>query len=1215
MSMKRVLPSIVFLMVFSTVGMFSLTASATSDKINICHKSGDDWNFMDTPAGESLDGHLGHGDFLYTGPEGEGSDEWCEENAPDVPEEETATISALKIVCPTEDLLPNWGDGGPDITSTTASDFLVANPTCELEPWTFEWAPSDTSNPGDNATGNTGGTWTTFGDTIVVPAGARIWVREQFVEGYVPFTGANTTEDVSAELYCYTDVLNYDNYDWIDPVEAGGTYHCIGFNVPTEPETPTGTLTIQKYDCPADFVPNRDNHGVGSVVPAGCTPEAGVGFEYTYDPNNSTNNTGPYLGLFGDPTSFSPLNLTDANGFSVNEGMDSPGRYIIRETDSTNLLGLYCVGDGDTNPNNNDNQEITFVPEDNDDLNCVAYNIETDEPDPEPLVCEAGVNLLANGSFENPEVTNGALWDIFPSGTPTLAWLVAWINPSGAPDIANAELQKDSLLGVTASDGTQWTELDSDFDGPSGSLSGEAGAVSLTQTTPTIPGETYEVSFDFMPRPDVAGAESKIEALYNATIGATVDASAGASWTNHLFSFIAPAGPSTGITFRDALGNPNNSVGTLLDNVRVECVPEQTPCEEVLSSQTVVSDDTTNDGNGNASELTFVHPAWTASIPGATWIWATDPVEAPTNDGDLTKTFTKTFTVAGTPTGGTLNVAADNSYSVVLNGNPLPVIFDQNNFQLATQDSYDVSAFLVNGLNTLEITVTNWESAEQSADPASNPAGLLYKLSLDENACVPPEPETAEITVVKVTEGGFGAFEFSGIGDGFELETTEGENSDSETFEVPADTYVITENVPEGWDLDIYCEYDEESVGVEVPPNGKEVTVYPGDEVTCTFTNTKDDVPPPDTATISAVKIVCPTEDLLPNWGDNDPDFNLTPNTATRFLNANPSCHTESWTFEWAPNGTGNPGDNTTGETGEAWTEFLGSVEVPAGALVWVREQVNSNYVPFSGDTSSEGGWDDVSAELYCNTDVLNYDNFDWIDPVVAGEIYYCIGFNAPVTVDVCLDVPGNQTSTEECSSPQALPQCSDDTDNTDGEDTLSDENDPGCHTDGNPDNSGSYDPNDNDESNSTSGPESLSTPPEEEPPVHRTQGQFNRPSGGGSSGGAVLGTSCGLYMDKFIRAGRNNDPEQVKKLQQFLNDFENAGLPVTGVYGPLTVAAVKAFQIKYADEILTPWGENVPTGIVYQTTLRQINMIVCADLALEIPALIPWSKNPNIAG
>lgn len=108
---------------------------------------------------------------------------------------------------------------------------------------------------------------------------------------------------------------------------------------------------------------------------------------------------------------------------------------------------------------------------------------------------------------------------------------------------------------------------------------------------------------------------------------------------------------------------------------------------------------------------------------------------------------------------------------------------------------------------------------------------------------------------------------------------------------------------------------------------------------------------------------------------------------------------------------------------------------------------------------------------------------------------------------------------------------------------------------------------------------------------------------------GQVLGASCGLYLDKYIRAGRNNDVEQVKKLQEFLNKHEGATLPVTGFYGPMTVAAVQAFQERYASEVLAPWGISLPTGIVYRTTLYKINMIECPELSLTLPPLIEWSR------
>jgi hypothetical protein len=59
-------------------------------------------------------------------------------------------------------------------------------------------------------------------------------------------------------------------------------------------------------------------------------------------------------------------------------------------------------------------------------------------------------------------------------------------------------------------------------------------------------------------------------------------------------------------------------------------------------------------------------------------------------------------------------------------------------------------------------------------------------------------------------------------------------------------------------------------------------------------------------------------------------------------------------------------------------------------------------------------------------------------------------------------------------TDPAPKPQCSDGVDNADPEDTLVDAADPGCHTDGNAGNSGSYDPNDNDETDQGGGGATL---------------------------------------------------------------------------------------------------------------------------------------------
>lgn len=53
-----------------------------------------------------------------------------------------------------------------------------------------------------------------------------------------------------------------------------------------------------------------------------------------------------------------------------------------------------------------------------------------------------------------------------------------------------------------------------------------------------------------------------------------------------------------------------------------------------------------------------------------------------------------------------------------------------------------------------------------------------------------------------------------------------------------------------------------------------------------------------------------------------------------------------------------------------------------------------------------------------------------------------------------------------------------------------------------------------------------------------------------------------------------------------------SSAVPSTGIYGPLTTAAVTAFQEKYTAEILVPEGLNVGTGSVHAGTIAQLNKL-----------------------
>jgi Prealbumin-like fold domain/Putative peptidoglycan binding domain len=179
--------------------------------------------------------------------------------------------------------------------------------------------------------------------------------------------------------------------------------------------------------------------------------------------------------------------------------------------------------------------------------------------------------------------------------------------------------------------------------------------------------------------------------------------------------------------------------------------------------------------------------------------------------------------------------------------------------------------------------------------------------------------------------------------------------------------------------------------------------------------------------------------------------------------------------------------------------------------------------------------------------------------------------------------------------SNDALPQCSDDVNNSDN-DELVDANDPDCHTDGDPDNEDSYDPSDDNEDND--------------------EDNSNRSSGGGRrSGGEVLGAATEIcnWNTQYLRRGWNkNVPGDVQTMQNFLNIEMTSGLAVDSVFGPLTEAAVKAFQAKYKADILTPWGINSPTGIWYLSTTTKAKEIMCGEKT-ALPQLINWSQNPAV--
>lgn len=181
-----------------------------------------------------------------------------------------ANLYVSKIICDDESELPNWSGTIPTVTASTATQWLAENTdsSCRLAPdWEFEWGARDAAKVANDYVGQAGADWTTFTGNTVVPLSAvnnkSFWVREVLQDDYIPFAGGRQN-DVSAELYCYKDGLNYDNLDRIDRPKAGEDYYCVAWNVPIDmPDTGKPDVEIEY---PAD----------GAVLPQGLYTVTGT---------------------------------------------------------------------------------------------------------------------------------------------------------------------------------------------------------------------------------------------------------------------------------------------------------------------------------------------------------------------------------------------------------------------------------------------------------------------------------------------------------------------------------------------------------------------------------------------------------------------------------------------------------------------------------------------------------------------------------------------------------------------------------------------------------------------------------------------------------------------------------------------------------------------------------------------------------------------------
>ena len=117
---------------------------------------------------------------------------------------------------------------------------------------------------------------------------------------------------------------------------------------------------------------------------------------------------------------------------------------------------------------------------------------------------------------------------------------------------------------------------------------------------------------------------------------------------------------------------------------------------------------------------------WTASIPGATWIWDAAVVSNPSIA--QTCIFTNDFNVVGIPVGAMMDLAADNDLILYVNNQLVTQDSTGNSFTSSTQKQINIQQYLVTGLNSIKIQVTNWGVPGDNYQ--QNPAGLMYKIAI-----------------------------------------------------------------------------------------------------------------------------------------------------------------------------------------------------------------------------------------------------------------------------------------------------------------------------------------------------------------------------------------------------------------------------------------------------------------------------------------------------
>lgn len=623
--------------------------------------------------------------------------------------------------------------------------------------------------------------------------------------------------------------------------------------------------------------------------------------------------------------------------------------------------------------------------------------------------------------------------------------------------------------------------------------------------------------------------------------------------------------------------------------------------------------------------------AWTAIIPaGAQWIWSTPTVQHPTQDE--TFSFIKKFTVSGIASSSSLVLAADNNYSVSLNGHLIGS--NDQEFNYKNDATYVVDpAYFYNGMNTLIFTIKN--IGLENATPQSNPAGVVYSLSVSSRSC-PNDPHGPANHAPTITLLGANPLTLA-VGDAFVDPGATGADAEDGAL-----TPVVTGSVDTGSVSTTTLTYtvtDTEGASASVT---RTVYVVPADSIekqnqTISFDEISDktygapdftveasttsglpatftvsgDCSLVSTSTASAlIHIVQAGSCSVTAHQNGDSSFNAAAPVTQNF-------DISKLTIFISASGVDKPYDGNTVANVQLWinsavngdnltataTAAFDGPEVGSHGVTVSNIQLSgdhaSSYAHNDGwltqanitGTTTDGGPGDGNATNTAPTITLLGAN-----PIVltVGETFIDPGASSTDAQDGDLTshilVTGGTGTTSDSIdtsvvSTTTLTYTVTDAGGLSASTTRTVIVNPAAATSTNPSNNGGDNNGNNGGSTgSTSSGGSSSSSGSFVSPIFASVPTFSTTS---------VALTCPL-ITTFMQIGGANDSADVLRLQTFLKHIEGLDVDQTGIFDQKTEAGVKAFQAKYLSDIMGPWHASAPTGYVYITTKKKINQIAC---------------------